>query len=147
MRAQTLECRHGLRITKSGSAQTINFKLKRTNQFEKNIKWSLALYCKLLAILIILMHYEVNSNPRRRSEIPGPFWKLFWVTNTITIIKWGQYLLITAKIRNKRWFFSYIFVFDCFELASLIANGKKNLTKCCKVSGRINWLRIRSCSN
>ena len=26
-------------------------------------------------------------NPRRRSEIPGPFKKLFWVTNVITIIK------------------------------------------------------------
>ena len=28
------------------------------------------------------------------------------ITNIITIIKWGTYLLITGKIRNKRWFFS-----------------------------------------
>ena len=34
------------------------------------------------------------------------------------------YLSITAEIRNKRWVFSYIFVFDCFELVSWIANGE-----------------------
>ena len=39
--------------------------------------------------------------------------KLFWVTNNITIIKWDPYLPITAKISNKRWFLKYIFVFDC----------------------------------
>ena len=37
-------------------------------------------------------------------------WKLFWITNIITIIKWDPYLPITAKIRNKRWVFSYIFL-------------------------------------
>ena len=43
----------------------------------------------------------------------GNFWtisKVFWVTNITTIIKWGPYLPITAKICNKRWVLSYIFV-------------------------------------
>ena len=32
-----------------------------------------------------------GKNPKRRSEIPGPFEKLFWVINITIIIKWGPY--------------------------------------------------------
>ena len=43
----------------------------------------------------------------KSKETVGNSWTvLFRVTNIITIIKWDPYLLITGKIRNKRWFFS-----------------------------------------
>ena len=46
--------------------------------------------------------YLKITDPVRRSEIPGPFLKVLWVTNIITIIKLGPDLLITAKIWNNR---------------------------------------------
>ena len=44
--------------------------------------------------------------------------KLFWVTNIITIIKRGPYLPITAKIHNKRWGFVCVCVCVCVFVSS-----------------------------
>ena len=43
---------------------------------------------------------------------------IFWVTNTITIMKWGPYIPITAKIRTKSDSPPPPHVRLCFELAS-----------------------------
>ena len=70
----------------------------------KSLTWSLP-GKRTLVVTGLRSHSKegCRKNPRRRSEIPGPFLKLFWVTNIIIIIKWGPNLPITAKIRNKRW--------------------------------------------
>ena len=51
------------------------------------------------------------------------------------------YLSITAEIRNKRWVFSYIFVFDCFELVSWIANDEQRWQSAARSAALLNKLR------
>ena len=145
MRAQTLECRHGVRITKSGRAQTINFKLKRTDQFEKNIKWSLALYCKLLAVLIILMHYEVKTKIQGDGrKFLDRFESYFGSQISSQSLNEVNIYWLQPKSATKGEFFIY-FCLWLFWVGVTDYKWQKKLTKCCEVSGHINWLR--SCSN
>ena len=65
---------------------------------------------------------QKQQNTNKNGKIQGDgrkfldHFKLFWVTNIITIIKWGPYLSITAKIRNKRWFKKIYFCLWLFRV-------------------------------
>ena len=84
-----------------------------------------ACFCQI----VVEPQYQNESETRRRSEIPGA-WRLKVILGrqiSSQSVKWLRSLSTdsTAKIRNKRWFMSYIFVFDCFESTSQIANGEQ----------------------
>ena len=68
----------------------------------RQVKISVA--CLTGQVAISFYFGKIQGDSRKFLE----HFKLFWVKNIITFIKC---LPITAKIRNKRWFFSYIFVF------------------------------------
>ena len=80
--------------------------------------------CRWQCLIVHNRYVYCWVKSRRRSEIPALFPIYSGSRVSSQTLDEVHIYRLQPKIRNKRWIFSYIFDFDCFESASQIANGE-----------------------